>query len=59
MHCPKINANEALKDEVSHIVECMGNGKTSLSDGALGLKVVRILEAAQESIKNRGKEVML
>jgi predicted dehydrogenase len=59
MFCPKISGAEALGVEVNHIVECLMNNTTSLANGKAGLMVVRILEAAQESIKNRGKEVKI
>jgi predicted dehydrogenase len=59
MYCPKIDGTEALAAEASHIVDCIENGKKPLASGEDGLMVVRILEAAQESIKNRGKEVKI
>jgi hypothetical protein len=35
------------------------NNSTPLSDGILGLNVVKILEASELSLKNRGKEIRL
>jgi predicted dehydrogenase len=59
MFCPKIDATEALGAEVNHIVGCLGNNHQSIISGEAGLMVVKILEAAQESIKNRGKEIKI
>jgi predicted dehydrogenase len=59
MHCPRLDSTEALATEVNHIVECLNDNKPSPADGEAGRMVVRILEAAQESIKNRGKEIKL
>lgn len=59
MHSPRLNSTEALAGEVSHIVECLAQNKPSPTDGEAGQMVVRILEAAQKSIKNRGKEIKI
>jgi predicted dehydrogenase len=59
MYCPKIDGTEALKAEVGHIADCLTNGTKPVSDGHSGLMVVKILEASDQSIKNRGKEVRI
>jgi predicted dehydrogenase len=59
MHCPRLDSTEALAVEVNHIVDCLNHNKPSPADGKAGRMVVRILEAAQESIKNRGREIKL
>ncbi len=59
MYCPKIPQKEALAVEMQHFVDCINEKTTPISGGELGLLVVRILEAAEKSIKNRGKEVLL
>ena len=41
------------------MVECINSGKRPINDGIEGLKVVRILEASEKSIKNGGKEIIL
>jgi len=51
---PKVAQAEALKVELDDFVECVRNDRTPLNDGEAGLRVVRILEAAQESIKQEG-----
>lgn len=59
MYCPKIAATEALKAETENIVNVLMHGAKPIVDGKAGLQVVQILEASQESIKNRGKEITL
>jgi hypothetical protein len=59
MYCPKIDGAEALGVEIKQIVDVLENGHASHADGKAGWMVVRILEAAQESIKHRGREVRL
>jgi len=59
MYCPKIDTKEALSVEVDDIVASLKNGSVPISDGKVGLMIVKILEAAQYSIKNRGKEVRI
>jgi predicted dehydrogenase len=59
MHCPKIDSTEALTVEISHIVDCIENSKQPIVGAKEGLMVVKILEAAQKSIKNHGQEVKI
>ena len=59
MYCPKIDPTEALTKEVNQIVDCLLNDKKSISSGEEGLFVVKVLEAAEKSLKNRGKEIKI
>jgi predicted dehydrogenase len=59
MYSPKIEETEALLREAQHFIDCINNGKTPETDGAAGLRVVKILEAATQSIKQRGGVVEL
>lgn len=59
MYCPKIDGTEALKAEVTHIADCLMNGTKPVSDGQAGLMVVKILEASDQSVKNRGREIKI
>jgi predicted dehydrogenase len=59
MWAPHISAKEALQTEVEHFVDCLRNGKTPISSGASGLRVVEILEAASRSIAEQGRPVRL
>lgn len=59
MYCPKISQTEALAVEVDHFAECIQKGIRPISDGQCGWRVVQILESAEKSIKNHGKEIRL
>jgi predicted dehydrogenase len=48
--CPRIPNAEPLRLECEHFVECVRSGATPRSDGASGLRVVRVLEALQRSL---------
>nr|MBL0717420.1 Gfo/Idh/MocA family oxidoreductase [Desulfobacterales bacterium] len=49
---PKIEGGEPIRTELKHFMDCINNDKTPKSDGVSGLRVVKILEAAQNSIRN-------
>jgi len=54
IYIPKIDASEPLKLECFHFIDCIKNNKTPQSDGEDGLRVVRVLEIAQESLNKGG-----
>ena len=56
---PKLDSTEALRYVVAEFLEAIRAGRKSLTDGHAGLRVVRLLEAAQQSMKNGGQAVML
>jgi predicted dehydrogenase len=57
MWAPKLDSTEALRVEGEHFVDCIENGKTPLTGGALGLRVVKLIEAATRSMNERGRSV--
>lgn len=59
MWAPQVSLTEALRVEVQHFIECIRNGQKPITDGESGLRVVRILEAATESLGKRGQPVEL
>lgn len=59
MYAPKLDQTEALKSECAHFVECIRSGKAPISDGVFGLEIVKILEAAQLSMNQKGKNINL
>ncbi|MGH9403396.1 MAG: Gfo/Idh/MocA family protein [Terriglobia bacterium] len=59
MWAPKVEQIEALKKESSYFVECISKGEKPFNDGVAGLRVVRMLEAADKSLKDRGRMVRL
>jgi predicted dehydrogenase len=57
MVAPHLANQEALAVEVEHFVHCVRSREQPLADGAAGLEVVRLLEAAQWSLKHEGQRV--
>ena len=56
---PKVDTTEALRVEFSYLLDCVVTNQKPLNDGAAGLRVVRLLEAAEQSLKARGQLVQL
>jgi predicted dehydrogenase len=59
VHSPHIEQFEPLRRMVTHFAECVRDGKPPTTDGEAGLRVVRILDAAQRSIKAQGGRITL
>ncbi|MDZ8079535.1 MAG: Gfo/Idh/MocA family oxidoreductase [Nostoc sp. DcaGUA01] len=59
MWSPKLDVTEALNTEGLHFIDCIQKGDRPLTDGEAGLRVVRILEAATQSLKQQGKLIEL
>jgi predicted dehydrogenase len=59
MWAPRVEQVEALKVEAAYFVDCIVNNKTPFNDGVAGLHVVRMLEAADLSLQQKGKLVPL
>jgi len=59
MWSPKVDQAEALSTEAKHFVECIRNNETPLNDGEAGLRVVRLLEASDLSLRERGTPIRL
>jgi predicted dehydrogenase len=59
MWAPKIEQVEALRAEAAYFVDCILNNKTPFNDGHAGLHVVRMLEAADKSLQEKGKIISL
>jgi predicted dehydrogenase len=57
MWAPQVEQVEALRLELGYFAECIKKNETPFNDGRAGLKVVRMLEAANESLANRGSLV--
>ncbi|MDH4186402.1 MAG: hypothetical protein OEV08_05345, partial [Nitrospira sp.] len=55
MWAPRVEELEALQVETRYFLDCVMNGTKPFNDGYAGLRVVKILEAAEESLK-RNKE---
>jgi predicted dehydrogenase len=59
MWAPQIEQVEALTGELSYFVDCIMKDKKPMNDGEAGLRVVRMLEAANASIRKRGELIKL
>lgn len=51
--------NEPLKAECQHFIDCIGSGARPKTDGLNGVKVLKVLNACQNSLEQNGKTVFL
>jgi predicted dehydrogenase len=56
---PKVKLNEPLKKECQHFIDCITNNKEPMTSGKSALEVIRILEHAERSLYDSGKEIFL
>lgn len=59
MWAPQLEQVEALRKELTYFVDCVSSGQEPINDGHAGLRVVKMLEAASESLHKRGTLVYL
>ena len=59
MWAPQVEQVEALHQELTYFVDCISRDITPFNDGTAGLRVVKMLEAANESLRKRGTLVYL
>ena len=59
MWAPQIEQGEALRQELSYFVDCIISGEEPFNNGCAGLRVVKMLEAASESLSKKGSLVYL
>lgn len=59
MWAPKVEQTEALRTELGYFIDCVSSNKRPFNDGVAGLRVVKMLEAADKSLKGRGKIIRL
>src|SRR5215469_235296 len=59
MWAPQVEQVEALRSETAYFLKCIEENSKPLNDGEAGLRVVRILEAADRSVRSRGEAVSL
>jgi predicted dehydrogenase len=57
MWAPRLDATEALQTEALHFADCIENNTQPETDGHAGLRLVRIVEAAEHSLRARGQLV--
>jgi predicted dehydrogenase len=56
---PRVDMTEPLKLECQHFIDCVRDRKQPVSDARDGLRVIRIIEAAQRSMEMDGVPVSL
>ncbi|MGC2108082.1 MAG: Gfo/Idh/MocA family oxidoreductase [Candidatus Korobacteraceae bacterium] len=54
---PNLDATEPLLTQTHHFLDCVESGSRPATDGRLGLEIVRVLEAASQSVKGDGSLV--
>ena len=59
IYIPKLSAEEALTAVANDFIQSIIQKKEPLSNARFGLEVVKILEASQQSIKNKGREIKI
>ncbi len=59
MYSPYLKQFEPLKEECKHFLDCINSRSKPLSCGQEGLKVVQVLSAASESLKQNGAAVSI
>jgi predicted dehydrogenase len=59
MWAPRIEQAEALKVELAYFIDSIVDNRTPINDGVAGLRVVKLLEAADRSLAQRGRAVAL
>jgi len=54
---PTIQFGEPLQSECQHFIDCVQNNQRPRTDGSSGLRVVRVLQAAERSLRQDGKPI--
>ena len=57
MWAPRLDNTEALQTETLHFIDCIENNKQPETDGPAGLRLVNMIEAAETSLRDRGRLV--
>jgi predicted dehydrogenase len=59
MWAPQLSNTEALQTEALHFIDCIEHNKQPETDGPAGLRMVNLIEAAETSLRDRGRLVEL
>jgi len=57
MWAPRLDNTEALQTEALHFIDCIETNKQPETDGPAGLRMVNMIEAAETSLRDRGRLV--
>src|SRR6185436_6926317 len=55
MWAPQLDNTEALQTEALHFIDCIEHNKQPETDGPAGLRMVNLIEAAETSMRDRGR----
>lgn len=59
MWAPQLDSSEALKIEARHFLDCVHGRQQPITNGEIGGRIVQILEAASQSMAERGRLIEL
>ncbi|HEU4795253.1 MAG TPA: Gfo/Idh/MocA family oxidoreductase, partial [Pyrinomonadaceae bacterium] len=59
MWAPRLDNTEALQTEAQHFIDCIEKGSQPDTDGLAGLRMVTMIEAAETSLRERGRLIEL
>ena len=59
MWAPRLDNTEALQTEALHFIDCIETGRQPDTDGLAGLRMVNTIEAAETSLRDRGRLVQI
>ena len=59
MWAPRLDNTEALQTEAQHFIDCVENNHKPETDGLAGLRMVKMIEAAERSLRDRGRLIEL
>jgi predicted dehydrogenase len=59
MWAPRLDNTEALQTEALHFIDCVEKGRQPDTDGPAGLRMVSMIEAAETSLRDRGRLIEL
>jgi predicted dehydrogenase len=59
MWAPKLDNTEALQTEALHFIDCIEHQRQPETDGPAGLRMVSMIEAAEQSLRKRGELIQL
>jgi predicted dehydrogenase len=57
MYAPRVDPIEALRSEAEYFLRCVTSGERPDNDGQAGLRVVKLLDACNQSLKQGGRSV--
>jgi predicted dehydrogenase len=59
MWAPRLDNTEALQTEALHFIDCIENQRQPDTNGVAGLRMVKMIEAAETSLHDRGRLIEL